>query len=469
MHTLEQLRAGELCGARHLKLCENLTEFPPEILSLKETLEVLDLTGNQLSTLPDELAGFSKLRIIFCSENRFTELPEVLGRCPALTMVGFKANQIATVSARALPARLRWLILTDNAVEQLPDELGQCDALQKLMLAGNRLRELPASLANCRRLELLRIAANRIERFPEWLLSLPRLAWLAYSGNPFSEREEARAIDDAHVATLAWDTLALGELLGQGASGVIHRATIVGDVMGDMANASANTLSQADDIAKASQVAVKLFKGVVTSDGLPRCEMAASLAAGTHPNLIKVMGKVADHPSGIEALVMELIDPAFANLAGPPSLDSCTRDVYPDGLRLCVPDALAMAHGIASVAGHLHRAGIMHGDLYGHNILFARGPDAPARALLGDFGAASLYERNSYDRSNRERALGLERLEVRAFGCLLEELLVHCDTQDSQLDGLHQLKAACLSEIPAERPDFAYIDRQLAAARATLS
>ncbi len=455
MHTLEQLRAGELCGARHLKLCENLTEFPTEILSLKETLEVLDLTGNQLSTLPDELAGFGKLRIIFCSENRFTELPEVLGRCPALTMVGFKANRIATVSAKALPAGLRWLILTDNAVEQLPDELGQCDALQKLMLAGNRLRQLPTSLANCRNLELLRIAANRIERFPEWLLSLPRLSWLAYSGNPFSEGAEARAIDDAHVAPLAWETLALGEQLGQGASGVIHRATLVGN--------TADAVTQASDRGDGSQVAVKLFKGAVTSDGLPRCEMAASLAAGTHPNLIKVMGKVADHPSGIPALVMELIDPAFANLAGPPSLDSCTRDVYPEGLRLSVPDALAMAHGIASVAGHLHRAGIMHGDLYGHNILFSRGADAPARVLLGDFGAASLY-----GRSDCERALGLERLEVRAFGCLLEELLAHCDTQGSPLDGLHQLKAACLSELPADRPDFAYIERQLAAARATL-
>ncbi|WP_421268493.1 leucine-rich repeat-containing protein kinase family protein [Aeromonas veronii] len=456
MHTLEQLRAGELCGARHLKLSENLTEFPSEILSLKETLEVLDLTGNQLSALPDELAGFGKLRIIFCSENRFTELPEVLGRCPALTMVGFKANRIVTISAKALPAGLRWLILTDNAVEQLPDELGQCDALQKLMLAGNRLRELPASLANCRKLELLRIAANRIERFPEWLLLLPRLSWLAYSGNPFSEGAEARAIDDAHVEPLSWETLALGELLGQGASGVIHRATLVAN--------PADAVTQASDRGDDSQVAVKLFKGAVTSDGLPRCEMAASLAAGTHPNLIKVIGKVADHPSGIPALVMELIDPAFANLAGPPSLDSCTRDIYPEGLRLSVPDALAMAHGIASVAGHLHRAGIMHGDLYGHNILFARGSDTPARALLGDFGAASLY-----DRCDRERALGLERLEVRAFGCLLEELLAHCDTQDSPLDGLHQLKAACLSELPADRPDFAYIERQLAAARATLS
>ncbi|MGE6081735.1 protein kinase, partial [Aeromonas veronii] len=307
-----------------------------------------------------------------------------------------------------------------------------------------------------RKLELLRIAANRIECFPEWLLSLPRLSWLAYSGNPFSEGAEARAIDDAHVEPLAWETLALGELLGQGASGVIHRATLV-------ANPS-DEVTQASDRGDVSQVAVKLFKGAVTSDGLPRCEMAASLVAGTHPNLIKVIGKVVDHPSGIPALVMELIEPAFANLAGPPSLDSCTRDVYPEGLHLNVPDALAMAYGIASVAGHLHRAGIMHGDLYGHNILFARGSDAPARALLGDFGAASLYER-----SDHERAVGLERLEVRAFGCLLEELLAHCDTQDSPLDGLHQLKAACLSELPADRPDFAYIERQLAAARAMLS
>ncbi|MVG14037.1 leucine-rich repeat-containing protein kinase family protein [Aeromonas jandaei] len=458
MHTLEQLRAGELCGARHLKLSENLTEFPHEILSLKETLEVLDLTGNQLSTLPDELAGFGKLRIIFCSENRFTELPEVLGRCPALIMVGFKANQIATVSAKALPAGLRWLILTDNAIERLPDELGQCDALQKLMLAGNRLRELPASLANCHRLELLRIAANRIERFPEWLLSLPRLAWLAYSGNPFSEGAEARAISDEQVATLPWQRLAIGELLGQGASGVIHRAVmrsepLMAERMGD----------ESSEGIGASEVAVKVFKGAVTSDGLPQCEMAASLAAGAHPNLIPVLGRVADHPSGMPALVMALIDPAFANLAGPPSLASCTRDVYDEGLRFTLAEALTLALGIASVAGHLHQAGIMHGDLYGHNILFTRGPFA--HALLGDFGAASLY-----DLHERELAQGLERLEVRAFGCLLEELLARCDgdVDDAQLADLHQLAAACLSERHGERPDFAEIGRQLAAAHSTL-
>ncbi|MGG5825113.1 leucine-rich repeat-containing protein kinase family protein [Aeromonas salmonicida] len=448
MHTLEQLRAGELCGARHLKLCENLTEFPPEILSLKETLEVLGLTGNQLSELPDELSGFSKLRIIFCSENRFTELPEVLGLCPALTMVGFKANRIATVPAASLPAGLRWLILTDNAIEQLPDELGQCAALQKLMLAGNRLRELPASLANCRNLELLRIAANRIECFPDWLLALPRLAWLAYSGNPFSEREEARAIDVdhvAHIATVPWLALELGELLGQGASGVIHSATRItcDGLQGDESQA----------------VAVKLFKGAVTSDGLPHCEMAASLAAGTHPNLIRVLGKVADHPSGMPALVMALIDPKFANLAGPPSLDSCTRDVYPAGLSFTPAAVLAMAQGIAAAAGHLHERGIMHGDLYGHNILHSL--QGKGQVLLGDFGAASCY-----DRTECVLAEGLERIEVRAFGCLLDELLARCQPQSEALQDLALLARACLCEQVSQRPSFAQISARITAVAA---
>lgn len=442
MHTLEQLRAGELCGARHLKLAENLTVFPPEIFSLKETLEVLDLTGNQLSTLPDELAEFKKLRIIFCSENRFTELPEVLGRCRLLTMVGFKANRIATVSAASLPAGLRWLILTDNVIERLPDELGQCAALQKLMLSGNRLRELPASLANCHHLELLRIAANRLEAFPEWLLGLPRLAWLAYAGNPFSDEKERRLGETAAAAEIPWQALTLGEQLGQGASGVIHSAALRSD--------------------EGTQgVAVKLFKGAVTSDGLPRCEMAVSLAAGRHPNLIGVAGRVSDHPSGMPTLVMTLIDPRFVNLAGPPSLDSCTRDVYPAGLSFTPAAVLAMAQGIAAAAQHLHEQGIMHGDLYAHNMLHS--VQEQGRVLLGDFGAASCY-----DSADRKLAARLERLEVRAFGCLLEELLARCHPNDEALEALHSLAEECLLAAVLQRPSFADITARIDAVATTM-
>lgn len=445
MHTLEQLRAGELNGARHLKLAENLTTFPPEILSLKETLEVLDLTGNQLSELPDELAECTKLRIIFCSENRFTELPEVLGRCPALSMVGFKANQIEVVSPKSLPARLRWLILTDNAIERLPDELGQRTSLQKLMLAGNRLTELPASLANCQRLELLRISANRLETLPEWLLSLPRLSWLAYAGNPFAEAWEQQVGAEAAVGEIPWHELEIGALLGQGASGAIHRARWHPE-LGHAAG-------------QPQELALKLFKGAVTSDGLPAAEMRAAMAAGRHPALIEVIGRVSDHPSGIPALGMALIDPAFVNLAGPPSLESCTRDVYPAGLALSLPAALAMASQVASAAAHLHGSGVMHGDLYGHNILH----DGQGAALLGDFGAASCYPRD-----DQALAAALERLEVRAFGCLLEELLALCPGLGRKSHELERLALACLQPEAALRPGFAAICVRLAECREPL-
>jgi hypothetical protein len=349
-------------------------------------------------------------------------------------MVGFKANQIRKVSGRSLPAQLRWLILTDNQIEGLPAEIGNCAQLQKLMLAGNRLRALPVEMAACSRLELLRLAANRLTELPAWLLSLPRLSWLAYAGNPLGETLEAAALADTAVMEIRWDALEIHHQLGEGASGVIHRAE---QQIGD------------DEI---RPVAVKLFKGAVTSDGLPDCEMAACMSAGDHPNLIPVLGKVKGHPLDTHGLVMDLIDPQFMNLAGPPSLESCTRDVYPSEARFDLRSALRIAHGIASAACHLHRQGIMHGDLYAHNILTC----GQGRALLGDFGAASFVP------DNKARAVELQRIEVRAFGCLLEELIERCDAREDGLKAaLVELKTRCLTEAIGDRPLFDDIERAL--------
>ena len=435
--TLQQLRTGKLAGANRLQLACKLTEFPREIFDLADTLEILDLSGNALSSLPDDLPRLHKLRILFCSDNQFTELPEVLGQCPQLSMIGFKANRIREVSARSLPANLRWLILTDNRIEELPAEIGACRQLQKLMLAGNQLRTLPLALAACSRLELLRISANRLSALPEWLLSLPCLSWLAYAGNPFCEERELATLANAPVASVNWDALQVHGKLGEGASGVIHRAEH----------------RKGED---AQSVAVKLFKGEVTSDGLPRCEMAACLTAGEHPNLIPIHGKVTGHPAGAAGLVMPLIDPEFRNLAGPPSLESCTRDIYAAGQSFDLAQVLRIAQGIASAARHLHGRGIMHGDLYGHNILHC----SRGRALLGDFGAASMFAPETL------AALALQRLEVRAFGILLEELIERCNVPvagHSILDRLTDLRAACLSDEIAARPLFADIERMISA------
>ena len=89
MHTLEQLRSGALAGTRRLDLSCGLKAVPAEVFALADTLEVLNLSGNQLSSLPDDLPRLHRLKVIFCSDNAFTQLPEVLGACPALQVVGF--------------------------------------------------------------------------------------------------------------------------------------------------------------------------------------------------------------------------------------------------------------------------------------------------------------------------------------------------------------------------------------------
>ncbi|MFQ3237419.1 MAG: Leucine-rich repeat (LRR) protein [Paraglaciecola sp.] len=153
MQTLSQLQSGQLKGTTRLALPKNLTEFPIEILYLAESLEILVLSNNQLSSLPDELTQLTKMRIIFASNNMFNTLPEILGQCENLEMVGFKANKINQVLPEALPMKLRWLILTDNRIETLPNTLGERPLLQKIALAGNQLTCLPQNMGQLHNLE----------------------------------------------------------------------------------------------------------------------------------------------------------------------------------------------------------------------------------------------------------------------------------------------------------------------------
>jgi hypothetical protein len=424
---LAALRSGQLQGIKRLDLACDLQEFPREIFDLADTLEVLNLSGNALATLPDDLSRLSKLRVLFCSDNRFTQLPEVLSSCVQLEMVGFKANSIREVAPAALSPGLRWLILTDNQIAVLPDSIGHCARLQKLMLAGNQLADLPEAMRGCVGLELLRISANRFQALPEWLLHLPRLTWLAFAGNPVSAAPHAAT---PAVARLQWDDLVLGEQLGEGASGVIHKAHW-----------------QPSPQHAAHPVAVKLFKGAVTSDGFPAEEMAACLAAGNHAHLIGVLGELTGHPAGSSGLVMPWIEPEFQTLAGPPNLATCTRDVYADGQCFSLPVVLELAKGLAAVGEHLHARGILHGDFYAHNVLYR--PEGGC--LLGDFGAATLYPPQASGGTNP-----FEALEVRAFGCLLGELLERCQPEvDVRLPSLTALQLRCMAPVAASRPRFA--------------
>ncbi len=117
----------------------------------------------------------------------------------------------------------------------------------------------------------------------------------------------------------------------------------------------------------------------------------------------------------------------------------------------------------------------MHGDLYAHNILI---DPVHGQARLGDFGAATRLPTQQTDVCQ-----GLLALEVRALGCLLEELGAaassgtadkadtppaarkhsHAQAADPAIQVLLGLAAACLSERPTERPGVAEVAQALQA------
>ena len=265
---------------------------------------------------------------------------------------------------------------------------------------------------------------------PEWVLSMPKLSWLAFSGNLFNITPSV-----AVLPSISWHELSIYHVLGEGASGIIFKGEWHGD-------------------AEKAEVAVKVFKGAVTSDGLPEDEMNTFIAAGQHHGLVSLIGRVSGHPEGKEGLVMELIPERFYNLGMPPSLESCTRDVFADGAGITIGQALKIAATIASVACQLHDRCIMHGDLYAHNTL----TDDEGNTLFGDFGAATFY-----DKTDADAAFALERLEVSAFGHLLDDLLFLCNEKgnDATKIKLGKLRDECRAPVVSSRPGFRQINGDL--------
>ena len=423
----EKLKKGELIGCRELRLNGlGLTSFPLEILELADTLELLDLSDNQLSQIPDEIAKFNKLKIAFFSANKFETFPPILFQCTELEMIGFKSNELKSIAENSFPIKLRWLILTQNQLINIPKSIGNCNRLQKLMLAGNQLSSLPEELKFCTNLELLRISANNFSELPVWLWTLPRLAWLAYGGNLCNSSSLVQ-----EIPAFDWNNFTMLNKLGEGASGVI---------------------SKAKDNNLGVEVAIKVFKGGVTSDGFPESEMQAFIQADKHPNLVEVLGKITNHPQSKEGLVMKLLPIEYHILGGSPTFQTCTRDVFDAKTSYNGKQILTIVKQMAETCLHLHQKGIMHGDFYAHNILI----DNDLHTILSDFGAATQYLFPDIKH---------EQIEVRAWACLLEDLLSMKNISSSEdqkiIDELEILTRKCMSLFVDQRPTFVELVERL--------
>ena len=244
------------------------------------------------------------------------------------------------------------------------------------------------------------------------LLQLPNLCWVAFSNNPFlagiadKHDDNLTVIDDPVLDQEDWP------VLGQGAGGVTRKV-------------------QWKD---GEFVAVKTYAGELTSDGSPQDERSISVVASAsrHACLISLLGQTSTG-----ALIMEFLE-GYEGLARPPSMETCSRDVY-ERKRMSTENAKFIVQGMLQVLTKLHAKGICHGDFYGHNIL-VQDSDESFLVKLSDFGAAFFYD------TAAPYAELVQRIEVRAFGVLVEELYTLSGGEDADLS---ELAKSCRSQIPS--------------------
>jgi len=152
---------------------------------------------------------------------------------------------------------------------------------------------------------------------------------------------------------------------------------------------------------------------------------------------------------------MRLIPSSFVNLGQPPNFETCTRDVFLENCTHNSTQILNMAQNLSRIMVHLRTRNICHGDLYAHNILVNEEGDI----LLSDFGAAS-----HYIALDPPQAKALEAIEVRAFGCFLEDILGLISLEDREVDfisNLEKVSQKCLQSSLNQRPSFVQIQKQI--------
>ncbi|OTF74250.1 LAP1-like protein, partial [Euroglyphus maynei] len=142
-----------------------------------EELRQLNLSDNELQSIPAAISSLHKLEELNCSKNHILQLPDSIRQCKLLMIVEASINPLGPRLPDSLTQliNLRELFLNDTFLEFLPANFGKLTRLQIVELRENHLKTLPKSINRLVELRRLDIGQNDFIEFPDVIGSLCNL------------------------------------------------------------------------------------------------------------------------------------------------------------------------------------------------------------------------------------------------------------------------------------------------------
>ncbi|CAI2349555.1 unnamed protein product [Caenorhabditis sp. 36 PRJEB53466] len=152
---------GSLTGLTTLVARNNLLEHLPKSMQFLENMEHLFLSGNRFDYFPPVVMAMRKLKTLHLGANRIDNLPYTINTLESLTVLYLGGNRLREIPASiGCLYQLENLALCDNVLETIPSTLGDLHYLETLSLHNNKLRTLPTDILNLRRLQQLSLRNN---------------------------------------------------------------------------------------------------------------------------------------------------------------------------------------------------------------------------------------------------------------------------------------------------------------------
>ncbi|XP_021231741.1 leucine-rich repeat and calponin homology domain-containing protein 1 isoform X8 [Numida meleagris] len=153
-----------------------LKEFPRSAAALTHDLSDTvraDLSKNRLTEIPTELCHFVSLETLNLYHNCIKIIPDAIVNLQMLTYLNLSRNQLSSLPACLCGLPLKVLIASNNKLGSLPEEIGQLKQLMELDVSCNEITTLPQQIGLLKSLKELNVRRNYLEVLPQELVQLP--------------------------------------------------------------------------------------------------------------------------------------------------------------------------------------------------------------------------------------------------------------------------------------------------------